>query len=385
MKILVIHNKYKQRGGEDAVVENETGLLRAAGHEVFHLVVSNDSIIGLRGEFRAAVNTVYSFRSRSATDDVVSRCKPDIVHVHNFFPMLSPSIFYACKARNVPTIMTLHNFRLLCANGLLLRDGEPCEKCVTGGVGWGVIHKCYRSSRIGSAVVATMIAAHQRVGTWNEVVTRFIALTDFSRSRFARANFPVEKISVKPNFIHDPNLFSRAQDRSGVVFCGRLSKEKGVDVLLDAWKNIDAELTVIGDGPMADELRSRNLANVRFLGQINPESVHLALRSARALVVPSLWYENFPLVVVEAMAVGTPVIASRLGALSEIVRNGETGLLFAPGNVADLTRIVQMALGHASLLPNLGQGARRFYERYLTPRENLRILEEVYTEALDAS
>ena len=385
MKILIMHNSYKQRGGEDTVVANETELLSTAGHKVFNLNVSNDSIKGLGAEITAAVNSIYSLRSRSLTEEALGKYKPDIVHVHNFFPLLSPSIFYACKSRNVPAVMTLHNFRLFCANGLLLRNGKPCEKCVTRGPGWSVIHKCYRSSRLGSAVVAAMIAGHRSAGTWQHVVTRFIALTNFSRSYFVRAGVPIEKISVKPNFIKDPDVRAIAGKRSGMVFCGRLSKEKGVDLLLRAWRHIDSELTIIGDGPEARELRSSHRPNVRFLGQLPTELVHLKLRGARALVVPSIWYENFPMVIVEAMAVGTPVIASRLGALSEIVRHGETGLLFEPGDAGALTKVLQMALSHPSLLTELGMGARAFYERHLTPAQNVRMIEAIYTAALEES
>lgn len=381
MRILVVHNRYQQAGGEDSVAAAEIALLEGAGHQVERLDFANDHIGGAMAAARAALLSAYNPASRRRADEAIARFKPDVVHVHNFFPTASPAIFYACAAARIPVVWTLHNFRITCANALLMRDGQICEDCL-GGTGWsGIRHRCYRGSLAGSAAVTAVHRAHAALGTWTRRVNRFIALTAFSRSVFVRAGLPANKLAVKPNFIPDPRVHERYPTRAGVLFVGRLSEEKGVDTLLDAWANLDVPLTIIGDGPEAARLRAKGSAHVRFLGRLGREAVIDAMASAAAVVVPSRWYENFPMTVVEAFAAGAPVIASRLGALNEIVTEGVDGLHFRANDAGDLAAVLGRAFGEPGLLARLGLGARAKYERDLTPEHNLAMLEAIYADA----
>lgn len=381
MRILVVHNRYKQAGGEDSVFTAETALLEGAGHQVERLDFANDHIGGAVATARAALLGVYNPASRRRADEAIARFRPDVVHVHNIFPTASPAIFYACNAARTPVVWTLHNFRITCANALLMRDGAACEDCL-GGSGWpGIRHRCYRGSTVGSAAVTAVHRGHAALGTWTRRVDRFIALTAFSRSVFVRAGLPADKLAIKPNFIADPRVHERHPARTGVLFVGRLSEEKGVDTLLDAWTGLDVPLTVVGDGPQASQLRVRGDANIRFLGRLSQDAVLDAMATAAAVVVPSRWYENFPMTVVEAFAAGTPVIASGLGALNEVVTEGVDGLHFRPNDANHLAAVVREAFGQPGLLARLGQGARSRYERDLTPERNLDMLETIYADA----
>lgn len=381
MRILIIHNRYQQAGGEDSVSAAEAALLQAGGHEVERLDFANDHIGGAMAAARAALLGAYNPVSRRLADEAIARFRPDVVHVHNFFPTASPAIFYACSAARTPVVWTLHNFRVTCANALLMRDGDVCEDCL-GGTGWsGIRHRCYRGSLAGSAAVTAVHRGHAALGTWARRVDRFIALTAFSRSVFVRAGLPADKLAVKPNFISDPGVHQRYPTRTGALFVGRLSEEKGVDTLLDAWADLQLPLTIVGDGPEAARLQAKAGANVRFLGRLGREAVIDAMAAAAVVVVPSRWYENFPMTVVEAFAAGAPVIASGLGALNEVVTEGVNGLHFRSNDAGDLTAVVRRAFREPELLGRLGQGARATYERELTPERNLAMLEAIYVDA----
>jgi glycosyltransferase involved in cell wall biosynthesis len=304
--------------------------------------------------------------------------------VHNFFPLLSPAIFDACAAAQVPAVWTLHNFRITCANGLLFRDGHPCEQCVGGSAAWGAFHRCYRGSTIGSATVAGMIGYHRAADTWRRKVTRFIALSEFSRDRFVAAGLPPERIVVKPNFVADPMAAAVRVDgpREGAVYVGRLSVEKGVRSLIEAWRRVDVPRTIIGEGPEKEALQRIAPANVQFAGWRGRADVTAAMAGAAAVIVPSIWYENCPMTVVEAMAIGTPVIASRSGALAELIIDGTTGSTFDPGDPTDLARVVQRAFADPRQLRTMGEAARHRYEAAFTPRANLARLIGIYEAAI---
>jgi glycosyltransferase involved in cell wall biosynthesis len=384
MRVLLVHNKYQLAGGEDAVFENEASLLSDNGHVVNRLVVSNDSIRGVAASAVAAIRATYNPAGRRLMADAIARARPDIVHVHNFFPLLSPAIFDACAAANVPAVWTLHNFRLTCANGLLFRDGKPCEQCVGGSAVWGIVHRCYRGSAIGSAAVAGMIGYHRAAGTWRRKVARFIALSEFSRSRFVAAGIAPELISVKPNFVADPAAAGVRLDgpRSGAVYVGRLSVEKGVRSLVEAWRDVETPLTVIGEGPKQAELQRLAPPHVHFAGWRDRAGVIAAMAQAEAVIAPSICYENFPVSLAEASAVATPILASRRGALGEIVAGGNMGLLFEPGDPADIARVVRQVFAAPEQLRAMGEAARRQYEASFAPQPNLAHLIEIYEAAL---
>lgn len=385
LRIMLVHNRYQQYGGEDTVVEAEAQLLRDAGHQVDQFLVDNDNIQGLRAKLTAAALTTYNPRSRAALRDRLRARRPDIVHVHNLFPQLTPSIFDACLDAGVPSVMTLHNYRLGCANALLFRDGHPCEDCLHGTAFNAVLHRCYRSSGLGSAVVASMIAYHRHAGTWRDKVSRFIALTEFSREKLVAAGLPADKIRIKPNFVPDPLRDDLPSGPgSHALFVGRLSVEKGVETLLEAWRGIDISLRILGDGPLREELERAAPANVTFLGHRDRGEVFREIAGAAFLVVPSIWYEGFPMTVVEAMAMGKPILASAIGGLQEIVTEGQEGLHFRPGDAADLRRAVEQVRSSPGLLEEMGTRARMRYLRRLSPESNGRLLTEIYAELIPA-
>lgn len=384
LRVLFVHNRYQQVGGEDSVFANEVTLLRDGGHRVDTLEVSNDAITGAAAKVSAALHVASNPEGRHLTAAAIARFGPDVVHVHNFFPRLSPAVFDACAAAGVPAVWTLHNFRIACANGVLFRDGQPCEDCV-GHTPWPAVrHRCYRGSAAGSAAVAAMIGYHRARGTWQNKVSHFIALSDFARDLFVRAGVPAARLSVKPNFVADPlpGLGALPADRAGALFVGRLSSEKGVATLIDAWRAMPhVPLTIIGDGPERAALEAAAPPHVLFTGFQQRPAVLRAMALAQALIMPSEWFEAFGLVAAEAMALGTPVVASRIGALATLVRDGIDGLHFEPGNAADLGRVATRAFADPALLARLGANARETWQAQMSPARNLEQLVSIYRTA----
>lgn len=385
MKVLIVHNAYRQPGGEDAVVAAEKALLAEYGHGVRLFTVSNDSVTGVGSRLAAALGAPYSPAARDTLARLLDEQRPDVVHVHNFFPLLTPSIYDACQTAAVPVVQTLHNYRLICPVATLRRNGAICEICVSANAYRSVLHGCYRDSRLGTLAVARMIQIHRRRGTWRNKVDRYIALTQFARSKFIEGGLPAEKIVVKPNFVvadHAPAPLPG--QRKGGLFVGRLSPEKGIGVLLDAWRELDVPLCVAGDGPLLDEVRGQASPAVIPLGRLSATEVANEMRRAQFLVVPSEWYEGFPVVIAEAYARGLPVIASRLGSLAEIVEDGVTGLHVEPGDAGDLAAKVRWAVDHPDRMHRMGWQAHRRYEERYSPEVNHALLVAIYGEASGA-
>jgi glycosyltransferase involved in cell wall biosynthesis len=379
MRILLVHNAYQHRGGEDAVVESEIALLRAHGHVVETYARSNDEVGGM-SSLALARQTLWSDRTPDDLAALVVRFSPDVIHSHNTFPLISPSLYWAAARAGVPVVQTLHNFRLMCLNALFLREGRVCEDCM-GHLPWrGVVRACYRESRTASAALAGMLALHRGLGTYRNKVARYIALNEFCRGKFIEGGLPAERVVVKPNFVDFdmPEPVARA----GLLFVGRLSVEKGVATLAQAMTLLpDAKLRVAGDGPEAGLLDG--VAGVTRLGNQPGETVRQEMSRAMALVVPSIWYENFPRTIVEAFATGLPVITSRIGALADIVTDGETGLLFEPGNPRDLADKMAWALTHPEQMAAMGHNARAQYEAEFSAEVNYRRLMEIYDGVLE--
>jgi glycosyltransferase involved in cell wall biosynthesis len=302
--------------------------------------------------------------------------------------VISPSIYSACQERGIPVVQTLHNFRLMCPTATFYRDGNICEACAESGLWSAVRHGCYRGSRTASATVALMLATHRLLGTWRDSIDAYIALTAFSRKKFIAAGFTPAKIFVKPNFI-DPDPGHRALVGDYAVFTGRLSEEKGVMTLLRAWERLPVRcpLQIIGDGPEWPQLeafaRERNIRGVTFRGRLAREETLAAVKGARFVIVPSVYYEGFPMVIVEAMACGVPILGSRLGAMEEIVADGVTGLHFSPGDADDLMRKVEWAWQHPSEMHEMGRAARREYENHYTADRNYSLLMQIYERTLN--
>lgn len=380
-RILIAHNSYQQRGGEDAVVEAEAELLRSRGHAVRLLVAHNDAIVRMPRS-RLAARTFWSSETVRDFRQALVEFRPDILHVHNTFPLISPSIYWAAARAGVPVVQTLHNFRLLCPQAMLLREGHICEDCV-GRLPWrGVVRRCYRGSAAQSGVLAGMISLHRALGTWGSKVDRYIALNEFCRRKFIEGGLPAQRIVVKPNFVDFPA--PEAGAREGMLFVGRLAEEKGLSTLCAAARLApDVAVRVAGTGPEAGLLQG--IPSVAHLGALSAAEVREAMCRAQALVMPSLWYENFPRTLVEAFACALPVIASRIGALAELVEDGVTGLLFEPGDAADLAAKMKWAATHPDALMRMGQEARRRYLREFSPEVNYRRLTEIYAQVLAAT
>lgn len=383
MKVLILHTHYQQPGGEDQSFASETILLREQGHEVQTLTFHNQDLNSMPA-WRKAGTTLWNQAAYRRTRATIRKHRPRIVHIHNTFSLASPGVIHAAKAEGVPVVMSLRNYRLLCVNGLLFRDGHPCEKCLERFPWRGVLHGCYRNNRSASTVVAGMLALHRSLGTWRHV-DAYIALTEFSRRKFLDAGFPSEKIALKPNFIHhDPGC---GDGRGGyALFVGRLSEEKGIATLLKAWRQLKLKipLKVVGDGSLRGEVErgAKMIQEVEYLGSKSPEEVTALMAGATFLVFASLWYETFGRVAMEAFAAGTPVLAAGVGAVGEITDHGRTGLHFRPGDPYDLASKADWLLSHPKELAQMRKEARNEYETKYTAQRNYQMLMEIYDKAM---
>jgi len=391
MKVLIIHNSYQQPGGEDVVFAQECQLLEGHGHEVVKYQRSNHEIEAMSGLQRLALtkDIIWSAASNRHIRDVLRAERPDLVHIHNTFMMVSPSVYQVCQEMGVPVVQTLHNFRLLCPAFSLFRDGHVCEECPTSGLWRSVWHGCYRDSRVMTANVALMLQIHRASQTWNDSVDTYIALSKFARHKFISGGLPSTKLRVKPNFISpDPGERDRPGDYA--IFVGRLSPEKGVTTLLAAWDLLKTSipLVIVGDGPLRplleDESRKRNLSTIEFTGRLTAVQARNAIRQAAFLIAPSLWYEGFPMTICEAFACGTPVLCSRLGTLQEVVTDQDTGLHFAPDAAEDLAGKVEWAWDNRSKMVSMGKSARRAYETHYTAEKNYEMLMQIYHETMNS-
>ena len=388
MKVALVHNTYQQRGGEDRVFEQERRMLEGAGQRVIPFTRSNsaaDAYSGLR-RLELAAGTVWGRRSRAEFKQLLAREKPDVVHVHNTFMMISPSIYSACREAEIPVVQTLHNFRFLCPAANFFRDGKVCEECLEHTVWRGVRHGCYRKSRMATATVALMLEYHHRRQTWTDSVSYFVALSEFARGRFIAGGLPAERIVVKPNFV-DPDPGPGPEERDYAVFVGRFSPVERMLTVFSAWERLNNRipLLVVGGGPeraeMEAEAERRKLSAVRFLGVLpNPQTIAI-IQAARFLVFPSEWYENFPVTIAEAFACETPVICSALGSMKEIVTDGLTGLHFTPGDPVSLSEKVALAWDSPLRMREMGAAARVEYLSRYTAEQNYSQLMGIYHEA----
>jgi glycosyltransferase involved in cell wall biosynthesis len=391
MRVLVVHNSYQQPGGEDVAVAQESLLLGSQGHLVISYARSNHELKKLSATQRLLLlkDLVYSSQSKREIEGLLRKEKPDVVHVHNTFMMISPSIFKACQEAGVPVLQTLHNYRLLCPAWTLSRNGKICEDCVEGGLWHGVWHGCYRESHAMTAAVAAMLKFHRMSGTWSDSVDAYVALSEFARRKFIEGGLPANKIHVKPNFVQsDPG--EKQAPGSHALFVGRLSAEKGVQTLISAWAQMRNlyPLVVVGDGPLRESLEAevakQNISSVTFKGWLPRTQTLDAMKKSAFLVAPSLWYEGFPMTIAEAFACGTPVLCSRLGGMQEIVEDGRTGLHFEAGNAEDLCAKVAELLTRPEKIAAMGIAARKEYESRYTARTNYSLLMRIYEKSMNA-
>jgi glycosyltransferase involved in cell wall biosynthesis len=379
VRVLQLHTRYRQAGGEDAVVGAEADVLRRSGHEVVQYQVRNPP--GAAGATRSLAMSPWNpFQARSVLH-LAEQVRPDVAHVHNTWFAMSPAVLWALHRAGVPTVITLHNYRLVCANGQLFRDLAPCEDCVGTSPWHGVQHGCYRGSALLSIPPAGTIALHDRMQTWTRAVDLFLALNEFARARFVRGGLPPDRIVVKPNFVPDPGRRSQpAASSATVLYVGRLAPEKGVEALIEAWRQLGdgrLELVIVGDGPLRHRLERRPTAGLRFEGELPADAVRRRMLGARALVLPSVWFEGQPMAVLEALAAGLPVLGSDIGAVPELLGPLGRDWLARPGDVGSWAAALR-GLGDGERVAAASVEARRLYERSFSATTAVGALEDAY-------
>src|SRR5436309_4170743 len=389
MKLLVAHNHYRQSGGEDEVFLRESELLRSAGHEVLEYKEHNSGISedGIPSKVQLAARTLWAADSVGRLRSLLRRERPDLVHFHNTFPLISPAAYYACHQEGVPVVQSLHNSRLICPAATLYRNGSACEDCLGKTVPWpGVVHACYHNSRLQTAVVAGMLAGHRVLGTWQEQVDAYIVFTEFFRRKFIDAGLPREKIFVKPHFLGtDPGM--KQEMGSYALFLGRFALQKGIPTLLKAWRSLGhVPLRIAGAGPMEQDVRrfSQTHQSIHMMPYLSQKECFDLIKGARFLIWPS-GVETFGLVAIESFACGTPVIASRSNAMAELVEDNKTGLHFEAGDPEDLAAKVAWAWTHPREMAAMGRAARAEYKSKYTAERNYELLMGIYSHARSAT
>ena len=357
------------------MVEDEARLLADHGHRV---AVWSPSVRenGPASMARAAAGTIWSISATHRLESLVERHRPDVVHVHNVFPALSPAVVRAVPP-SIPLVMTLHNYRLACLPGNFFREGAICEDCLGRAPLPGVVHSCYRGSMAASAVVATSLQVHRLAKTFDRV-DLFLAVSEFVRQQHRRMGVDGARIVVKRNFAW-PNDRRQGPGNS-FLYAGRLASEKGLEALVRAWSNVSAELEIVGEGPEEQRLRSIAPPNVTFRATVPGDEAAGIIRGARAVLIPSEWYEPAPRTIVEAYAAGVPVLASRVGGLPELVEDGRTGYLIEPGS-AQAWAAAATRLSDDDVSTELGAHAADAWERRFGPEPAIQAIEAAYERA----
>lgn len=377
LRVLVVHAAYQQRGGEDSVVDTEVALLKAHGHDVSLYLRHNDEVKGAN-RLGVVSQAFWSRRAEVDVRDLLESFRPDVMHVHNTWPVVSPSVYWPAYKVGIPVVQTLHNFRLMCPQAMFLRDGKVCEDCL-GSVPWrGVLRACYRKSHLQTALLTSTMQLHRALGSYERAVTLFVALSSFSKGKLIAGGLDPERIVIKPNFVEDSGD-GDVEHREGGLFVGRLSEEKGIGVLLSALRQGRANVSVVGDGEWGESTRLQ--LGERALGFRPVTEILSMMKVASYLVLPSLCGENFPRTIAEAYSCGLPVIASRLGAMAELVEDGVTGLLFTVGDAQDLADKLAWAEAHPGEMRRMGCAARRRYLERYTPERNYEELTSIYQRA----
>jgi glycosyltransferase involved in cell wall biosynthesis len=384
MNILTIHNKYQIRGGEDESREAEDRILTEKGHTVKQLIFDN-KVISPSNQWRVGLHASWNQASYRMIEAELRKWQPDVVDVHNFFPLGSPSVHWAARKLGLPVVQTLHNYRLLCPGSYFYRDGHVCEECTQ----WkfplpSIMYGCYRESRLQTAAAALMVSTHRIARTWQRKVSVFVAVSEFAKQKFVEGGFPESRIVVKPNFVHDAGPPGNGGD--SFICVARLTVEKGIRTLLGAMDltSPQARLDIVGEGPLESEVQAAAARNprIRYLGVLPQRKVLELMGTAKCLIFPSEWYETFGRVAIEAYSRGTPVIAARLGAIAEIVEDGRTGFHFQPGKAEDLARVIDLVQTSTSQLASMRLEVRREYELKYTADRNYEQMMSIYERAL---
>lgn len=388
MKILFCHNFYQQAGGEDVAVANEMAMLEQHGHEVKLFSVSNNSIKTIWHKLLVSLNLTYSNQYKNKLKEVITEFSPDIVHVHNFFPLLTPSIFDACVEMNVPVVHTLHNYRLICPSATLFINGECNEESIEKNAYAMVKYKAYQNSLIGTFLLARAIEKYKSKNLWSTKVDQFIAPSKFVKDTYIKSGFLADKITVKPNFIQpQPITALSEQEKKQVskeeyaIFLGRLVEEKGIQMLVNSWRETDIALRIYGGGPLEGVCKSAQRKNIKYCGEVARDEALQALKHAKFLIIPSRWHEPFGLVVIEALSLGIPVIAAKMGALPEIISHGYNGLIFEHNNINDFYHQIDQFKSN-SKLAEMKKNALNSFDNQYTASMNYPLLIDIYSKCL---
>lgn len=380
--VLMAHNYYKVPGGEDTVFHNEVKMLDKNGHKVTKYTRHNDEIKGgVLSKLKLGIDTIFSLKTYKEVKKLIDENDIDIVHVHNTLPLISPSIYYAARAKKVPIVQTIHNFRLLCPGATFTRCGEICEDCVSKGLVQSLKHRCYRNSLFQTFIMCTMLKFHRIIGTYDKI--NYITLTEFNKQKLSTLVKDESKIHVKPNFIEKREDIERTLE-DYFVYIGRLDDIKGINFLVEAWKNIDKDINlyIIGTGPEEENLKhiisENRLNNVKLLGFMKREDAFKVIEKSRAIIIPSKWYEGFPMTIAESFSLGVPVIGSKLGNIESIVDDERNGLLFTTNNKESLKEVINKVFHDRELNISLGNNAYKVFKEKYTDEENYRSIEKIY-------
>ena len=391
MRILLIHNHYEYTGGEDVAVNEEIKLLQEKNHEVEALFFDNKDINHSKNLVVTGIRSIYNTSSKRIIEAKIKSFMPEVIHLHNLFFLVTPSVFFTAKKFNIPVVLTLHNYRLICCKALLLRNNHVCEICVSKRFPFaGIKYKCYRSSHLQSAMVTAITGIHKFLGTWKNKVATYIALTNFAREKFLNSSLDLnpDQIEVVPNFVVDPGVGSTPR-KNFFLFVGRLSTEKGLTYLLEFFSQFsEEEIVVAGEGPLEQQLRQRYFQskNIKFLGKASKLKIMELMKECKALIFPSIWYEGLPFTIVEALSTATPVLASRLGSMAEIIEDGSNGFHFNVNDEKDLGRTVQRFNQlNEEEHQIMRAAARRSYELKYHPETHYQAIFSVYKKAIKKS
>jgi len=386
MKILVVHNSYAYHGGEDTVAELEVEMLRAFGHTVHFWNPGNRGLsdFGPLEQASLAYRTIWSEKAYDSIDKLLDRYKPDIAHFHNTLPLVSPSAYYACKKRDVKVVQTVHNYRLICPGGLLLRNGQICDECVADGLAASIRHGCYQDSRVRTLPVVSMLMFHRFRNTWQKCVDRYIFPTRFLQEKVLQGGFiEPRQCIVKPHFTSAPK--DKSSRGNFALYLGRLSEEKGIRVLLEAWKQVkDQPLYVLGTGPLESELIDQYSlsSSIKFLGGLSHEKAMEYVSKCSFVVIPSICYETFSMPILEAYARSKPVLSTMLGGMSELIKEGKTGLGFEARDVESLAEKANWAASNPEEMHQMGVSGHKLYQKKYTQEANHRQLLKIYSELM---
>lgn len=389
MNILIVHNHYQLPGGEDTVVAAEKALLEGHGHKVLLYTRDNTELKTMTGAKKLLLPFLLLWNPRTYREvrKILRQERIDIVHVHNTLMLVSPAVYYAARSRKIPVVQTIHNFRLLCPGATFFRDGAVCEDCLEKGLGCAVGHGCYRGSRLQTLGCVLSTGLHRMTGIYKGLT--YICLTEFNRRKLLlRRGIRPERVLVKPNFVAQTEALVPQQERANrIVFAARLEELKGVRVLLEGWRLLGPEaprLVLCGTGPLESWclgfLKDNKMRNVSLAGQLPNENVRRLLATSRAMILPTQWYEGFPMSIAESFSVGTPVLVSDLGNAGSLIQEGVTGRKFNPKSPQSIADTVRRFL--ADTETPWSENVLREYARSMTPENNYRRLMEIYQYAL---